>query len=464
MSAKYVHDMTEGNEVSHIIKFTLPMLIGNVFQQFYNLIDSIVVGKYVGANALAAVGACGSLNFLFFSVCMGLSIGIGIIISQYFGAKEEAQVKRSIANGTYVIVASGIIMSILGVVFARQVLQLLHTPPEILNDSVRFLRIASGGMIAVAAYNAIATILRALGDSRTPLFFLIVSCAINVVLDLIFVLKFGLGVSGTAFATVISQACAAVGCIVFALLKNPYFKLKKEHWKISRLIITKCIKIGVPVAAQNSLIAVSLVALQSVVNGFGEIAVAAYTATSRVEQIIQQPYNSLGAAIATFSGQNMGANKLDRVKRGYHKSILIVVAFSLLALLVAQLGGRAIMKVFVEDEAVISLGAAAIKITSCAYFPLGMIYITRGLLNGTGDAFYSMINGFVEVAGRVGFSISLAMIPIFGVWCVWITSGLTWTITAIASVIRYKQGKWEKKSLVEVIVKTIDYGKYIEEE
>ncbi len=452
MSVKYVDDMTEGNEVSHIIKFTLPMLAGNVFQQFYNLIDSIVVGKYVGANALAAVGACGSLCFLFFSVCLGLSVGIGILISQYFGAKEEEQVKRAIANSTYVIGISGVIMSILGVVLARQVLQLLNTPPEILNDSVAFLRIASGGMIAVAAYNAIAAMLRALGDSRTPLIFLIVSCAINVVLDLILVIKFGFGVPGTAFATVISQACAAAGCIVFAVLKNPYFELKREHWKVNKPMITKCIKIGVPVAIQNSAIAVSLVALQSVVNGFGETAVAAFTATSRVEQLIQQPFNSLGAAMSTFSGQNMGADKLDRVKKGYHKSILIVAGFSLLALLAAQLGGRAIMEVFVNDEAVISLGASAIKITSCAYFPLGMIYITRGLLNGTGDAFYAMINGFVEVAGRVGFSGALSIIPFLGVWSVWTTSGLTWTITAIASVIRYRQGKWKKKSLVKVAV------------
>ncbi len=269
-----------------------------------------------------------------------MSVGIGIIISQYFGAKKEEQVKRAIANSTYVIGASGVVMSILGVVFARQVLQLLNTPLEILNDSVAFLRIASGGMIAVAAYNAIAAILRALGDSSTPLVFLIISCAINVVLDLIFVLKFGLGVSCTAYATVISRACAAIGCLFFALIKNPYFKLKKEHWKISESIITKCIRIGVPVAAQNSLIAFSLVALQSVVNGFGETAVAAFTATSRVEQLIQQPFNSLGAAMSTFAGQNMGANKLDRVKKGYHKSILIVAGFSLLAFIAAQFGGR----------------------------------------------------------------------------------------------------------------------------
>lgn len=449
MSAKYVQDMTEGNEVSLIVKFTLPMLIGNIFQQFYNLIDSIVVGKYVGAKALAAVGACGSLNFLFFSICMGLSIGVGIIISQYFGARREGQVKRAIANAIYVIGAAGIIMSILAFSFARPALILMHTPPQILDDSVRFFRIVSGGMVAVAAYNAIASILRALGDSKTPLIFLVVSCVINVVLDLIFVLKFGLGVAGTASATVISQGFAAVGCAVFSWLKNPYFKLKKEHWKIDKPIIAKCVKVGVPVAAQNTMIAVSLVALQSVINSFGETAVAAYTATSRVEQLIHQPFSSLGAAMSTFAGQNMGANKLDRVKSGYHKSILMVAGFSVFALVVAQFAGRAIMEIFVKDEAVINLGATAIKITACAYFPLGMIYLTRGLLNGTGDAFYSMINGIIEVVGRIGFSTSLAMLPFLGVWSVWVTSGLTWTITAIASIIRYRQGKWKTKSLTK---------------
>lgn len=448
MSEKYVHNMTEGNEVSHLIKFSVPMLIGNIFQQFYNLIDSIVVGKYVGANALAAVGATNSLNFLFFSICLGLSVGIGIVISQYFGAKKETQVKRAIANAIYVIAVSGIIMSILASIFAHSILQVMQTPPEIINDSTKFLRIVSGGMLAVAAYNAIAAILRALGDSKTPLIFLIVSCGINVVLDLIFVLKFGFGVVGTAYATVISQGTAALGCAIFAVFKNPYFKLKKEHMKVSWPIINKCIRIGIPVAAQNSMIALSLVALQSVVNGFGEVAVAAYTATSRVEQLIQQPFNSLGAAISTFAGQNMGANKIDRVKRGYHKSVLIVAVFSFMALLAAQFGGRIIMEVFVKDEAVITLGAKAIRITSCMYFALGMIYITRGLLNGTGDAFYAMVNGLVEVTGRVGFSSILATIPAFGVWSIWFTTGLTWFITATASVIRYKQGKWQNKSLV----------------
>ncbi|HEX3076780.1 MAG TPA: MATE family efflux transporter, partial [Lachnospiraceae bacterium] len=311
MSAKYVHDMTKGNEVKLIIKFTLPMLLGNVFQQFYNLIDSVVVGRFVGAKALAAVGACGSLSFLFISICMGLSIGIGIIISQHFGAGEEEQIKSAITNAIYVIGVAGVIMSTLAVIFARPLLQLLHTPPEILNDATSFFSIIAGGMIAVAGYNAIAAILRALGDSKTPLIFLVVSCIINVLLDLLFVLAWNMGVSGAAIATVISQGCAAVGSTIYARRTNPYFRLRKEHWKVNRNIIKKCIKIGIPVAMQNSMIAISMVALQTVVNSFGETAVAAYTATSRVEQLIHQPFNSLGAAMSTFAGQNMGAGKLD---------------------------------------------------------------------------------------------------------------------------------------------------------
>lgn len=451
MAINFVQDMTEGSEIKHLVKFSMPMLIGNVFQQSYNIINSIIVGKYLGANELAAVGATGSINFLAFSICLGLSIGISIIISQYFGAKNYVAVKNAIANSIYVIAASGLVMSILTSALAQPILKAMNTPPEILEESVRFLRISAGGMLAVATYNAISGILRALGDSTTPLFFLIVSSGVNIGLDLLFILKFDFGVAGAASATVISQGIAASGCIVFALKNNDYFKLTKEHMKISWPIIVKCVKIGIPVALQNSMIAVSLIALQRVANSFGEVAVAAFTATSRIEQLIQQPFNSLGAAIATFSGQNMGANKIDRVKRGYYKSILAIGIFSALALVAAQLGGHAIMKMFVNEQPVIELGARAIKITSLMYFALGMIYITRGLLNGTGDAFYSMINGIVEVVGRVGFSTGLALIPAIGVWSIWTTTGLTWVITAAASVIRYKQGKWEKKSLVKAV-------------
>lgn len=449
MSAQYISDMTKGSEIRHLIVFSFPMLIGNVFQQFYNMVDSAIVGNYVGENSLAAVGATGSLVFLFFSLCNGMSLGVGILISQYFGAKDEKNVKSTIINAVYLIGITGIIMSILGVLFTEPVLILMKTPEKIIEESIIYMKIVCGGTIAVAAYNAISAMLRALGDSKTPLIFLIVASVINVGLDFLFVLAFDLGVMGVACATVISQAISAIGSILFAIFKNPYFKIEKKYRKVNSKIIKKCIKIGVPVAAQNSLIALSCVVLQRVVNQFGEIVVAAFTATNRIEQLVQQPYNSLGAAVSTFTGQNIGSRNLERVKKGYYKSILLVALFSIIMLLAAQFGGRLIMQLFVKKEEVISLGAKALRITSYFYFALGMIYITRGLLNGAGDAIYSMINGIMEIIGRVGFSSTLVKISAIGVWGIWYTTGLTWLITGAASIIRYRQGKWKTKNLVK---------------
>lgn len=448
MSAQYVKDMTEGNETKLLISFSIPMIIGNIFQQFYNMVDSIIVGNFVGANALAAVGATGSLNFLFFSLCSGMSMGVGILISQYFGAKNEDNVRKTIANSIYIIAAVSILMSILGILFSRVILQFLNTPAAIIDDSAAYMKITCGGILAIGGYNAISAILRALGDSKTPLVFLIVASLLNVVLDLLFVLQFGMGVRGVGYATIIAQAVAAVGCLIFALMKNPYFRIKKEHLRFDPEIAVKCMKLGLPIAAQSSLIAISCVALQSVVNKFGEGVVAAFTATSRIEQLVQQPYNSLGAAVSTFTGQNMGAGKLDRVKKGFHKSIIMVVIFSIAMLLLIYTNNRVIISLFVKDEAVIAIGATAIRITSMMFMPLGLIYVTRGLLNGAGDAVYSVINGSVEIIGRIGFSNILVLIPTIGQWGIWWATGLTWVIVASASLIRYKQGKWKTKTVI----------------
>jgi putative MATE family efflux protein len=225
MSAKYVHDMTEGNEISLLIKFSLPMLVGNIFQQFYNLIDSIVVGKYVGANALAAVGATGSINFLFFSVCLGLSIGMGIIISQYFGAKDYENVRRSFATAAYVIIGIAVLLGIIGFCSSRWLLELMNTPDSIIDQSDIYLKITFAGILGTACYNGMSAILRALGDSMTPLKFLIVASVLNVVLDLLFVIVFHWGVAGVAIATIISQFVSAIGCIIYGIANLDSFIL-----------------------------------------------------------------------------------------------------------------------------------------------------------------------------------------------------------------------------------------------
>ncbi len=439
--------MTDGSPAKLLIKFTIPMLIGNLFQQFYNMVDSIVVGRFVGSNALAAVGATGSLNFLFFAMSFGISAGVGVVVSQYFGAERMDMVEKSIINGMYLLAAVSALMGVIGIASARWVLAALDTPEIILDDAVVYMRVSCAGILAIAAYNGVASVLRALGDSKTPLYFMVVACFINIGLDLLFVIEFEWSVFGVALATVIAQMVAAVGAFSYALYKIPYFHIKKENRPLRQDIISRCFTLGLPIALQNALIAFSCIFLQKVVNGFGESVVAANTALGRIEQLVQQPYNSLGAAITTYTGQNIGAGKIDRVKQGYKAAFWSVVVFSIVMAVPCQLFGEQIVGIFVTEPEVVEIGAKGLSITSLFYFFLGMIYVARSVLNGAGDAAFAMINGLMEVAGRVGFAVPLTKIPFIGVWGIFFTTGFTWALTGIVSMARYHKGKWAFKGI-----------------
>ncbi len=447
MEKKAVYSMTEGSPAKLLLRFTIPMLIGNLFQQFYNMVDSIVVGRFVGSNALAAVGATGSLNFLFFAMSFGIAAGVGVVVSQYFGAERMDMVEKSIINGMYLLAAVSALMGVVGIASARWVLAALDTPEIILEDAVIYMRVSCAGILAIAAYNGVASVLRALGDSKTPLYFMVVACFINIGLDLLFVIGFQWSVFGVALATVIAQMAAAIGAFAYALYKIPYFHIKKENRPIRRDIISRCFTLGLPIALQNALIAFSCIFLQKVVNGFGESVVAANTALGRIEQLVQQPYNSLGAAITTYTGQNIGAGKIDRVKQGYRAAFWSVVVFSIIMFVPCQLFGEQIVGVFVTEPEVVAIGAKGLSITSFFYFFLGMIYVARSVLNGAGDAAFAMINGLMEVAGRVGFAVPLTKIPLIGVWGIFFTTGFTWALTGIVSMVRYHKGKWEFKGI-----------------
>ena len=449
MENKSVSSMTEGSPAKLILSFTLPMLIGNLFQQFYNMVDSIVVGRFVGANALAAVGATGSINFLFFSMSFGIASGVGVVVSQAFGADKPDLVERAIANGLYLLAIVSAIVSILGVVFARPIMIMLNTPEVILDDAVIYMQVSCAGILAIAAYNGIAAILRSLGDSKTPLYIMFVSCIINIVLDLVFVLQFNWAVFGVGVATVIAQLVSAIIGFVYAYYRISFFRIKKDNRRLRMDIAGKCFQLGLPIALQNSMIAISCVFLQRVVNGFGENVVAANTALGRIEQLVQQPFGSLGAALTTYTGQNMGAGKVDRVRKGYKVGLWSVIIFSLIMLIPGQFFGEAIVGIFVQDEEVIAIGAKGLAITSWFYFFLGMIYVARSVLNGAGDAVYAMINGLMEVAGRVGFAVPLTKIPFIGMWGVFLTTGLTWALTGLVSMHRYKKGLWAKNITVK---------------
>lgn len=441
-------DMTKGSPTKHLLMFALPLLCGNLFQQFYNIFDSIIVGRFVGADSLAAVGACGSLTFLFINLSSGLAVGIGVIVSQYFGAHDDASVKRTIASSVYVLTTTSLIVSLIVLIFAPQIMRFLRVPEEIRPLSVSYLRITCGwGIIFLAFYNGVSSVLRALGDSKTPLYFLILSSIINVGLDLLFVVKYSMGVTGVALATLISQAASAISCLIFAIHKNQYFRLNKEELKPHRRIILMSIKLGVPIALQNSLISISMITLQSTVNTFGANVMAAYTIAGRVESLVHQPFQSLSNAMSTYTGQNVGAHDQERVKKGFRRGVTMAIIFALFMLLVMYTLGQKICLLFVNDIEVIKIGAKALTITSLAYTGLGMIYIPRGLLNGAGDTGFSMINGICEVVVRISAVLILTQTAL-GYWGVWVSNGITWTITGIVCLIRYWSGVWKKKAVV----------------
>lgn len=425
------------------------MLIGNLFQQFYNMVDSAVVGRFVSKNALAAVGATGSLMFLILGLTIGLSAGVSIVISQYYGAKDYDSVRKSFATATYIIVGVSIIMGIVGFLASRLLLELLHTPPNVINQSEIYMKICFAGILGVALYNGMAAALRALGNSITPLIFLIIASILNVILDLLFVIVFHMGVPGVAIATVISQMVAATGCILYAMAKVKILRMPLREFKPDKAIFRKCIRLGLPVALQNSFISISLMALQGVINSFNETVMAAVTVTNRLEQLVLQPGMSLGVALASFTGQNVGAGQIERVKKGLKSAIKVIFLFSLFMLPVMYFGGEYFMRLFTkkEDIDVVIYGVDGIRISSLFYLFVGIIFITRNFLSGAGDIHFPMIMGFTEVVCRVMFAEVISnYVGFTGIY--WATA-LTWLITGTLGIIRVISGKWKDKSIID---------------
>ena len=445
---KFLKDMTKGTPWKLLLQFAVPLFIGNIFQQLYNMVDSIIVGNFVGPNALGAIGTTNSLNFLFFSLVAGLSVGIGIIVAQFFGSNNEEKVKDTIGNAIWIVLISSVIMACIGFFIAKPVLVLLRTDKVILGDATAYLKVTSIGICCTGLYNGVSSILRALGDSKTPLIFLIFASLVNVVLDLWFVLGLGWGVVGAGVATAFSQFLSAVTCIFYAYKSNTYFRLKKKNLKLNSYIVEKSLRLGIPVALQNSLIAFSLIVLQAIVNGYGATFTRAFSVISRIETLVQQPFMSLGAAVSTYTGQNLGAGKTDRVVKGFNSSNVMNVIFSAVVLVLFWTFTSPIVSIFGKDAEVLRIASDGLRITSCFYVFLGLIYTTRNVLNGAGDAMFSLFTGIVECIGRVGFAYPLTLIPFLGSYGVFVATGITWMLNGLFSLIRYKRGKWKTINLV----------------
>lgn len=400
-------DMTKGSPSKLIILFAIPMLLGNIFQQFYSMIDAMVVGKYVGPTALAAVGATGSFLFTIIGFAMGLTAGFSITVSHKFGAGDYDGVRKAMAMSNILALAISVVVTILGTLTTRPVLKLMNTPSDIMDNSVAYLQVSFFGVIAIIFYNLISAILRAVGDSKTPLYFLIVASILNVGLDLLFVLSFNMGVAGVAYATVIAQGISYLLCLVYMYFKHPILRLKKGDWKIDSQMIVELIRIGLPTAFQNSVTGLGILILQVIINGFGSTVVAAYTAASRVQQLCHQPMFSLGLALTTYVAQNLGAREFGRIKDGVKKSIIIVVTTAVIGMSVIFFLGPVLTSLFISGDKSAEMAKYAreyLLISSTLYAVLGLLIVYGSALRGLGNSMVSMISGFLELGIRLGMS------------------------------------------------------------
>ncbi|MDU5109479.1 MAG: MATE family efflux transporter [Clostridium sp.] len=424
-------DMTTGNPVKLILLFSIPLLIGNIFQQFYSMVDTIIVGRFVGVDALAAVGSTGSMAFLINGFVVGLSSGFCVLISQRFGAKDEDGLKKATSSALVLSLIATIIVTIISMVSARPLLTLMNTPDNIINDAYTYIIIIYAGTIATVAYNILASILRALGDSKTPLYFLIIASILNIVLDIVFIVNFNMGVAGAAYATIISQAVSSILCLIYTYKRYKILRLKKEDFEVKKRVYIKHLKIGIPMALQFSITALGIMTVQGALNVFGSTVIAAYTAASKVLQIVMQPAITFGVTMATYCGQNLGARNYERIKEGVKKCIQISIVTSIIAGLILVFGGKFFVGLFISnpDAAILAYAQECLNYAAIFFIPLGLIFIYRNALQGMGESFVPMMAGAYELIARAIVAFTLP--KFIGYTGICLSDPIAWLAAAI---------------------------------
>lgn len=424
-------DMTEGKPLKLILAFSIPLLIGNIFQQFYNMVDSIIVGQFVGEEALAAVGATGSMVFLVIGFCNGIASGFGVMISQAFGAGDQKRLRNYVAVSLMLSAAVMAVLTALTMVTTVPLLHLMRTPENIMAGASSYLLIIYAGLGATLYYNVLSCILRGVGDSRTPLYFLIVSSMLNVVLDLLFVITFHMGVAGAGLATIIAQGVSAVLCLVYMFRKFPMLRLKKEDFRFHWYTVAQMFSVGIPMALQFSITAIGVMILQSAINDFGSTVVASYTAASKVENLSTQIMVTLGSAMATYCGQNMGAGRFDRVREGVRKSYLIALGAVVIAVFISAVCGENIVCWFIANPSVEVLGYATTYLHTISWYFvfLAFLFLYRNVLQGLGNGILPMMCGVAEMVVRT--IIAFTLTGRWGYMAICMASPLAWIAACI---------------------------------
>ena len=402
--------MTVGKPSKLIIQFMIPMFLGNVFQQFYNVADSIVAGQFLGVQALAAIGSTGSLMFFVTGWMNGMSSGFAILVSQWFGAKKYDRMRHYVAMSVYLSIILSVLMTVGFLAANVPILRMMNYSPDIMPDVTAYMGIIYAGLIVTAAYNALAAFLRALGDSRSPLYFLIISAAINVVLDIVFIVYGGMGVDGCAYATVIAQAISALLCFIYIVKRYPILHLKREDFRISFRSWGRLLALGIPMALQFSITAIGTIIVQGAVNVYGEIYMAGFSAAGKLQNIIATVFSAFGATIATYVGQNRGAGKMDRVRQGVRTTQMMIIVYSVFAMAVVLLLGRYMMWIFVSpsETEVIDVAVLYFRTVFWCYPFLGSIFLYRNTLQGLGYGLVPMLGGVFELIARAGIVLLVA--------------------------------------------------------
>ncbi len=431
--------MTEGRPVSLIFTFALPLMIGNVFQQFYTVVDTMVVGKALGVHALAALGAADWMNWMMLGIIQGLTQGFGILMAQHFGAGRAAELRKTVGNSVILAFLSSLVLLIFGQIIARPVLLLLQTPEDILGNSLLYLRIMYLGIPIVMAYNLAAGILRSLGDGRTPLYAMIVAAAVNIVLDLFFVLRLGLGIGGAAAATLIAQMVSCIFCF-FHIRRIDLLTMTRQDFRLQKGLPAHLLLLGTPMAFQNAIISVGGMIVQSVVNGFGVIFIAGFTATNKLYGVLEVAATSYGYAMVTYTGQNLGAGRMERIRKGMRAALLIALVTSVMIAACMLLGGKMILGCFIsgtpeEFEQTMQIAYLYLAVMSLCLPILYILHVTRSVIQGMGNTVLPMASGIAEFFMRALTAVFLPLL--IGETGIFYAEIMAWTGAVVILVISY---------------------------
>ena len=421
-------DMTTGSPMKLILGFSIPLFFGFLFQQFYNIVDTIIVGRFLGVDDLAAVGSTGSINFLIIGFCIGVCSGFSIPVSHKFGAGDYVGMRKMVANCTWLSGLFAVVMTLLTTFFCRQILTLMKTPADIIEGAYKYIWVIFLGIPVTYLYNMLSGIIRALGDSKTPVIFLLISSVLNIGLDLLFIVVLHTGVAGAAWATVISQGISGVLCLLYMIKKFDILHIQKEEWAVeSQMMLTLC-NMGIPMGLQYSITAIGSVILQTATNTLGSIAVASTTAAGRIGGFLACPFDAMGSTMATYSGQNVGAGKLERVGQGMRSCIWLGAGYSVIALWVSVLFGKQLATLFVEGTETVILENVRLFliINTVCYFPLALVNIIRFTIQGVGFPRFAILAGVFEMIARA--LAGIVLVPAFGFVGACLGSPIAWIL------------------------------------